>query len=441
MSYPINQPITYTAVAATQGQPSNTFTYAWAFDDTTTANTASTNKTWTTIGNHLATVTATDTTTLGTAVATKTISCKDWTQLAWVSTGQKIIPSASANSGNNTGLQYVNLIVSGDLLINTMDYYTPLNAVVFNSSNMARNEYVGVFSTLLHEPYGSFILNSGPNAGSVLVYTRNGLSDANVNPNYGFFNPSNGSFVLSPNPFPAQGVYNDGASTIRGISAQLNNGDVFVLSTLSIYYSGGSWYGMSDRADCRIYHPISDTWSSIAQCPLPIAQYAFTLPSGNIFVARSSTYPAYIYNVASNTWSSVPTIPTYTTEGIDYISILKNGRVIVATNTSDAKEATWGEGDANWTIGASTIPPGGSTTLSVYQSMVVTDDDMVVSVGGVNNSGNNAFTVIHQPGSTWVQGAPLPETGAPAYTRRKSFVNGKVWGSWYTGTLYYLQWA
>lgn len=421
--------------------PSNSFTYAWTFDDGVSGNVASISHTWMTSGNHSATVVATDTTTLTTATATKTIKCADWTQLAWVSTGMKIIPTASANSGNITGLQYTNLITYGNLIINVMDYYTPLNAVVIDTASMTRNEYVNVFSSLDHEPYGAFLLTSGPNAGKVFVMSYTKVNDAHVGPSYGFFDPSTGSFSLSSNRYPGMGVSNDGSSFIRCISCRLSNGNIFVFSTIGLFWNGSSWLGKSDSSDCRIYNQQTDSWTAIASCPLPIAQYAFTLPSGNVFVARSSTYPAYIYNVANNSWSSVPTIPAASTEGQDFLSILSDGRIIVTTNTADSKQATWSEGDLAWTIGAYTIPPGGSTTIAVYQSMLTTNDGMVVSIGGVNNGGNNGFTLFHQPDSTWVQGVALPETGSLYYPRRKSFLNGKVWGSWYTGTLYYLQWA
>lgn len=81
-TFPVNQAITYTALAQTQGTTGHSFNYSWSFDDGTTANTASTSKTWTTTGNHIATVTATDATTNGTATAQKSVSISDAT---WVS--------------------------------------------------------------------------------------------------------------------------------------------------------------------------------------------------------------------------------------------------------------------------------------------------------------------------------------------------------------------
>lgn len=79
--YPTNSAVTYTAVASTQGNPSATFTYAWVFDDGGTGSIASLAHTWTTDGSHLATVTATDAVTGGTATAMNTISTSSAT---WV---------------------------------------------------------------------------------------------------------------------------------------------------------------------------------------------------------------------------------------------------------------------------------------------------------------------------------------------------------------------
>ncbi len=74
MSYPVNVPLTYTAVGSTVGYPSATFSYAWLFDDGATGNVASLPHTWTTNGSHVATVVATDVATGITATTGKTVS-------------------------------------------------------------------------------------------------------------------------------------------------------------------------------------------------------------------------------------------------------------------------------------------------------------------------------------------------------------------------------
>ena len=66
MKYPTGQNITYTAVAKTDGYVSGDHSYLWQFDDSTTAATASTSKSWSTAATHRATVTATNTITGGT---------------------------------------------------------------------------------------------------------------------------------------------------------------------------------------------------------------------------------------------------------------------------------------------------------------------------------------------------------------------------------------
>lgn len=74
MAYYVGLPIVYTALATTAGRPSDTFTYAWAFDDATTMSGDTGNKTWDTLGAHSATVTATDNLTGASDTDTKTIT-------------------------------------------------------------------------------------------------------------------------------------------------------------------------------------------------------------------------------------------------------------------------------------------------------------------------------------------------------------------------------
>lgn len=68
-----DNPITYTALASTLGRYGDIFTYAWAFEDGTTATGASVDKTWSNDGPRYVVVTATNTATLATASVTKTV--------------------------------------------------------------------------------------------------------------------------------------------------------------------------------------------------------------------------------------------------------------------------------------------------------------------------------------------------------------------------------
>lgn len=74
MIYPTNYDITYTALAATEGLPNDTFSYAWTFDDNTVGAGNTLSKSWATDGNHLATVLATDNQTGGVGTDNKTIT-------------------------------------------------------------------------------------------------------------------------------------------------------------------------------------------------------------------------------------------------------------------------------------------------------------------------------------------------------------------------------
>ena len=94
MSYGINEILTYAATASTTGMPSNSFTYAWTFDDGGTGSASSTTHAWTTSGYHLASVTATDTTTSGTATASKTVHIMSY---LWSLLGQTAGPGPLGN--------------------------------------------------------------------------------------------------------------------------------------------------------------------------------------------------------------------------------------------------------------------------------------------------------------------------------------------------------
>jgi hypothetical protein len=74
MSYFINKPITYTAVATTSDRPLDTFSYTWTFDDNTSSSGASVSKAWYTLGDHQASVTAIDNQTGGSGTDSITIT-------------------------------------------------------------------------------------------------------------------------------------------------------------------------------------------------------------------------------------------------------------------------------------------------------------------------------------------------------------------------------
>lgn len=162
--YPANAAITYTAVATTQGMPSNTFTYSWTFDDGGTGNTASLAHTWTTNGNHLATVLVTDNATGGTATTNKTIEVSDaeWVgntaaARGWdtITYGGGLFVAAADDNGSGTG----GILTSPD-----------------GSTWTARNSPVATNFTGSAYGNGTFVL-VGTDAGvNYVVYSTDGIT-------------------------------------------------------------------------------------------------------------------------------------------------------------------------------------------------------------------------------------------------------------------------
>lgn len=97
-NYYTGSPITYSATAHTDGFSDLVdHTYAWTFDDSTSASGHTVSKTWSTIGNHQATITATNTATGLVATASKTITVQI---LAWSS---HVSPPTSGKSQASNG--------------------------------------------------------------------------------------------------------------------------------------------------------------------------------------------------------------------------------------------------------------------------------------------------------------------------------------------------
>ncbi len=411
MSYPINQALTYTALATTTGAPLDTFTYAWAFDDTTTANTATYAKTWATPGNHVATITATDTTTLGVATASKTITVKDWSTFTWTSSGVKITPDASSGFGSSLGAQQMSLIVSGNLIINVFDYQTPQTIVVFNTTTLTKTEYPSLLGTV-GTPVAAFLLDSGPNSGSVLILGGGGQA--------GFFAPSTGIFTLSPNSTPAYPPQL--VSSLGAPSTKMGNGKWLVLGTNNITGTSG-----------LIYDPVLDAWSSASVTgACPYCDTMFTLPSGNVFAFESNSTATYLYNYTTNTWSSGPTCPTNFPGGSNPISKLNDGRLILVTGGSSSVQATWTEGAGSFVNDTELYPwasQNGSATGNYHQTLLVTQDNMVINVGGQCTGTliqDDSVTVFHMPDGSWITGASLL---TPGIVYKKCFAAGRAWRS------------
>lgn len=124
MSYYLNQQISYSAVAQTVGMPLNTFNYSWVFDDGGIGSASPLNHTWTTTGNHVATVIATDTLTGASATNSKTIYVVDYLPV-WSKSGDINITIGSVIYG----LAYGNGIYVA-LIYNQSDGFTYISRSV-----------------------------------------------------------------------------------------------------------------------------------------------------------------------------------------------------------------------------------------------------------------------------------------------------------------------
>lgn len=270
MSYPVNEAITYTAVAATPGTTGHSFNYAWDFDDATTASTASTAKTWTTTGNHTAVVTATDTTTLATASRSKMVNIMNYN---WVLAGQT---SGNGSVGNGVyGIQGTKLLIAPNV-----------------SGGTATTVYDFVAETF----------SAGPTL------------------NIGFSNNSGfGSGRFSPAPIAANGfiyLQQSGASapqlvdivggTVITLTAQTFNTFATQRGTQgkdgNIYYMGMT----ASFNKVYVHNPNTDSWSQKAStAPTAIVGSNPIRISGNKFFTISrQTGNGYVYDADLDTWTT-----------------------------------------------------------------------------------------------------------------------------------------
>lgn len=424
MSYPINQAITYTAVASTVGMPANTFTYAWAFDDGGTGNTASLSHTWTTGGNHTATITATDNTTLGVATASKTISTVDWSTLAWTSTGVKIAPTAS--TGTTPEISITNrLLISGNYLINWYDNQYQNVIVTYDTVGGTRAEYDMGTSIAT-----AFVPRVGPNAGNVIIVLRGVTTVKILNPVTGIVTTSPNACSYTPYAF----------STTKSFYCEDANGD---------FYVGGRNSG-STNSFCK-YSSMTDTWATKTASTRDVAKDiadAFLLPSGKIFTWRTTFATPEIYDPTLNTWSSGVAFPfTPTNKPIFFAAPSK--MIYCVTLGTNPVFSSWNEGDVAWASKTSVYPLGsqqGSATQNIYQVMVATPDGFYVNIGGTVLTGldqGDTKTIFHGGSAfdSWVVGVNLLSSG-PDTKLFYAYLNGKIWRATSSSAiLEYMAWS
>lgn len=421
MSYPINQPITYTAVASTQGA-SDTFTYAWTFDDGGIGNTASLSHTWTTGGLHTATVTATDTTTLGVATATKSINFTNFSSLTWVSTGSKIIPAAT----NIAQDPIMPLMISGNLLVNIRDYYNPGSAVSFDTVNMVRAENTSATSTLTGGgPATGIILTAGANSGKILVISKGGTD-------YGFLDPATLTMVKSSNTMPAAFSSNP---TVQHICISINSTQILILGN-----------NVSDGPlNCFLYNQLSDSWQTLSTSGGPFGSTLLdaALVGGKVWVINDNSLNTTQYNISTNTWSAGPTL--------NGIAGYSRGPTLKLAKRSDGfpflvsyanpGTAYWWDGVSPTLIAGSNFPLAsinGGSLSSISTSICTSSPDGFILMAGGEGSGNTVAlsnSVIYSSNSN----SFIILMGAfGGFILRFEFLNGRFWACDQNGgVLYY----
>lgn len=270
MSYPVNTAITYTAVAATSGNPSASFNYAWAFDDGGTGSTASLPHTWTTTGEHSATITATDTTTLGSATASKTINVMNY---LWTLLGQT---TGNGPIGNGVyGIQGTKLLITPST--------TTTSTLVFDFSNNTfsagptLNLATGIGS--LDFATSRFAQAPITSAGRIYIQQYSTTAPQVVDVT------GNSVTTLSSHPFSTSGAR---------LAVQGANG--------LIYY-----IGMTASANkVYIHDPNLDTWSQAASTAptAMLGSMPIHIGSNKFFTITRQDNKGYVYDAVADSWTA-----------------------------------------------------------------------------------------------------------------------------------------
>lgn len=419
MTYPMNTAITYTASAQTSGTTGHSFGYAWTFDDGGTANTASAAHTWTTGGLHLATVVATDTTTLGTATASKEIQVQDWSTFTWTNANQKIVASTSSGPAF-----YYKLVKYGTKLINYKDYYTKSAVVSYDTLTGVRSENLQCLGAPGNYNYmgtAAFPLTVGRNAGKILVCLSTNPGGGGFN--YGFLDPNTLSFTLSQYPnWMAKETYDSGAGRSQAID--MGNNTVVVLSRT-----------LGGTPTAQTYDMNADTWTALPNPPY----YAYLdaiLIGGNIFCIRDNSITTDVWNPTVQGWQTGPTLPAIFADSA-FRAVSNSAGASMLSSGSPNAIITWnGTFPASFTNG--TVYPLATQGITSTGNSTVLMDNGNNGIMDVSAYGNSATTQYVKNlayfNSTWIQAGNWTGFG---HIYRSEYINGRIWIADSTGNLWY----
>ena len=273
MIYATGTPLTYTAVASTQGQPSDTFTYAWVFDDNTVATGSSYAKTWATIGNHISNVTATDTVTGGTATASKVVT---------VAGG-----SASSTSLNTGRAKHASILLNnGKVLITGGCSVLTSNSTL--SSCEIYDPVTGLFTPTgsMNTPRMSHKLALLPN-GDVLAVGGCSLYQSII----GYYSQNVGALTSCEIYSVASGTWTPTGSTA---TARLLH-TLDVLANGNVIVTGGVVYP-SLISTTEIFNPSIGTWSAGPSLPYGLAEAASLVETDGTLWLMGGTSSNGTYN-------------------------------------------------------------------------------------------------------------------------------------------------
>ena len=336
MSYPINKPLTYTAVATTADHPLDTFSYSWTFSDGGSGSGNTLSHTWTTVDNHTADVLATDNQFLTSGSATKTISADSY---VWEELGLSTYYINAPISGNlnNTTIISVGGVTTGSVYHGDTYLYdgvtwSQVGSLTYPRSSINANRAISVIKL----PNGNILVcgNTGSPAGvsettteiydpiaqtwSVVGAMANGrawfcypilLNDGRVMVWGG--EDHNGSINNVYEFFD----YNTNTWSETGMPTHLTTGDTAICVPFMMK-SGKIAFYLPASAKVAIYNPDDDTWTDSPQYLniVAFANYSNMAEAGdgNLYIFGpiiSDQTSVLCYNVGSNTWSLMPNAP------------------------------------------------------------------------------------------------------------------------------------
>lgn len=390
MSYPKNYPVTYTAIGSAQGSPSNTFSYLWEFDDGGTGTSATISHTWSSDGNHVAIVTATDDITGASANTSKSIRISSvWTQEAFP------IPSYTENFYGPPCIQ----LVDGSILIvgtrtdnnatigNTSYVYNPLTHVLTQVGSLpASRTYTSGCSALRLSDGRVFITGGYVNGSNYGVETKRSfiyspttqswseVASSSYGIEYGSIYTSTlmtDGRVFASSSLMKNEVYNPTTNTWITLPAQpintSGNGPSVCLMSDGRVFRGP---GVNDgNVNCVAYNPSTNSWDILAPCPASQARIISMNDGRLIGIDLVTPTPGvYLYTPSTDSWTTEigPTIST----PADYPTLYAiDDKVIYtrrSTNIATYNGSSWDfYPSLNYTHSGTTVVSGGGVLCSI----------------------------------------------------------------------------